>query len=282
MKKSSLVVLLMTISLGISACGVEDGRIPEAIEVDESNDIVSDDLPDVIEVASETEESEEELREECTFTKDKANKVKEYFEGYNYINIVQSMENGLKDDDAYTKVTYNVIADTSTKVVDFDIITSFNDGEKHGDGGVHYIRDYINDITYQRDDSDTRWNKCDGEILMIDWDFMSYENAYDIWQYLMKDNDTPVDTVGYVSGEYEYYTVTTKANDSFITGLEYDKLGDQESTYIYHNIGGTLIPTSVVIEINYFIGDKEYFVRSTIQLGTVGNTSLNMPELDEE
>lgn len=274
MKKSSLILGSLLVALSLSACNNGVDKLPEPLEVDESNNIVSSELPEVQEIETETEEVNE-----CKFTKESADKVREYLEGYNYINVIQSVENGLKNETSYTSIVYNVVSDTTTKVTDFNIITSYGDNDERGSGEKHYIRDFANDITYERNDDDTEWLECDGKIPMIDWDILSFDNSYAIWKYLMKDCDTPVDTIGYISGDYEYYTVVKEADDSFISGIEYDRLGDQEMTYIYHRIGDSLIPTSVVVEINYFVGNTEYYVRSTVQLATVGNTSLNIPEL---
>lgn len=272
MKKCNLVALSVLAVLCLSACSNGVDHVEKIVVANEGNDIVSTELPEVVEVNSEEE------NESCTFSQESYDSVKAYFEGYSYISLVQTMENGYKDESASTSITYSVTADTASKITDFVIKSTDTEGVE---SSKHYLRDFANDITFERNAEDTAWVECDGTIMMIDWDLETFDSVFSVWQYVMKDHETPIGAEGYISGDYEYYSTSKKADKTMISGVEYDKLGNQELTYIYQRLGGSLVPVSVIADVNYFIGDKEYYVRSTIQVGTVNDTQLSMPDLEE-
>lgn len=273
MRKSSLIICSLITALSLSACSNKsEMMLEETIQVPEGNSIVSTTVPDIIE-----ETDEDDTARWCTFTPYKATNLKAYLENYTYISVKQTIQNGAKDEDAYSSITYDVTADVVSKIAELSISKEV-DGEQ--DFSAQYIRDFANDSTFEKSGED--WVECDGTIMMIDWDIMNFENDYSVWQYLMKDNDLPVNTSGYTSESFEYYTVTKDASENMLSGIKYDRLGKQETTFIFKEADSISIPISVIVEVNYFVGDKEYYVRSTLNQISLGNTKLSMPELKEE
>jgi hypothetical protein len=281
MKKSSLVIGSLISALSLSACGNNTiDKIPEELSTEE-NTVVSTEMPTVGETSTEVDSSEPETVP-CTFTQEKADALKEYLTSMTYLNATQNVENGNFYAGEYSNIIYNVKADTSNKIVQFDVYRSQQVDDMLGSAEYHYIRDYINDLTYQHNtDENAVWTEVDGTIMMIDWDFASFENDYDIWQYLVKDYATPIDTEGYVAYNCEYYVITEDADENMLSGIEYDSLGTQEITYIYYQTETGLIPATVSVEVQYFVGDDEYYARSTVQMGIIGETQMNMPTLGD-
>lgn len=298
MKKSSLVVFNLVLILGLTACGqnstvtksvsnnsVEKNNIEsvsnnsvEDNNIVSENTIVSSDLPEVEIV----EDSDTEISEPCYFTSDKISYISDYLSQFTFINVIQTLENGIVDDLAKTSISYSVLADVKTDYVDFQTSNSYLYEGESGSGNHHYFKDYVNDITLEKVGDE--WIEADGEIQMINWDIQSFENCNDIWNYLARDWQLPVDTEGYISENFEYYTIkSNKVDENFITGIKYDSLVSQEITYIYQNYGDNIyVPKSIIAEVIYTIGDKEYFVRSTIQLSTVGSSELTFPDYNKE
>lgn len=288
MKKFNLVACSLVLALGLTACSQSNTSVESVsnnsvgantIASTENSTIVSDDLPEVEVIESVENESETEVIEEsCTFTADKQKAVDDYLSQFTLINVLQTMENGVVDDLAKTTISYSVMADTKCDTVDLQTSNSYLFEGESGTGAHHYFKDYVNDITLER--TDVEWIEADGQVQMINWDITSFENCSDIWKYLARDWQLQVGTEGYISGDFEYYTVFSEEVDkNFITGLDYDTLKSQEITYIYQSYeDNVLVPKSIIAEVIYTIGDKEYFVRSTIQLSSVGSIELQTPE----
>lgn len=271
MRKSSLVICSSLLVLSLTACSGQVAQPNDGVDVGET--ILSTELP-----AETTESETEEIKLDTTFTQDKADKMSDYLSGFSYSEVTQSMENGYSSGTAYTRTTYDVKADTSSGVADYTVvqrIDSNTGGAK--EGSAHYIRDYNEGITFEKDNSDN-WIKSEGTINMVSWSLEDFTSANDIFNYLLKDYTTPIDSKGYTSGNYEYYTVEEDANENMVSGLTYDKLGKQTVDYIYYTDNDKYYPVSIITKITYTYEDKEYYIQSTIQFVTFDNTSLSMPE----
>lgn len=272
MKKSSLVICSSLLVLSLTACS---GKVQSSESIGVGETILSTELP-----SENTEQTTtEEVKLDTSFTQEKADKLSNYLGSFTYSEVTQSMENGYADGTAYTRTSYNVKADTSSGVADYSVtqrVDSNTGGAK--EGSAHYIRNYKEGITYEKDDSNN-WVKSEGVVNMISWNLEDFTSANDIFNYILKNYTTPVDTKGYTSGNYEYYTVEENANSSMVSGLTYDELGKQTVDYIYYTDGeDKYYPISVITKITYTYEGREYYIQSTIQFVTFDDTSLNMPE----
>ena len=272
MKKSSLLFCSSLLVLSLTACSNNKIQSTEGVDVGES--ILSTEMP----TESTEKVTEEETKLDTAFTQEKSDKLDSYLSSYTYTEVTQSMENGYEDGTAYTRTSYDVKADTSSGVADYSVSqrTDSNTGGAK-EGSAHYIRNYKEGITYEKDDSDN-WIKSEGTVNMISWGLEDFTSAKDVFDYILKDYKTPVDTKGYTSGNYEYYTVEEDANKDMISGLTYDELGKQTVDYIYYTNGDEYYPVSVITKITYKYEGNDYYIQSTIQFVTFDNTSLNMPE----
>lgn len=272
MKKSSLLICSSLLVLSLTACSNNAVQSTEDIDVGES--ILSTEMP-----TENTETvTEEETKLDTAFTQEKSDKLDSYLSNYTYTEVTQSMENGYEDGTAYTRTSYDVKADIASGVADYSVsqrTDSNTEGAK--DGSAHYIRNYKEGITYEKDESDN-WIKSEGTVNMINWGLEDFTSTKDVFDYILKDYKTPVDTKGYTSGNYEYYTVEEDANKDMVSGLTYDELGKQTVDYIYYTNGDEYYPVSVITKITYKAGGNDYYIQSTIQFVTFDNTSLNMPE----
>lgn len=272
MKKSSLLFCSSLLVLSLTACSNNKIQPTEGVGVGES--ILSTEMP-----TENTEKvTEEETKLDTAFTQEKSDKLDSYLSSYTYAEVTQSMENGYKDGTAYTRTSYDVKADTTSGVADYSVSqrTDSNTGGAK-EGSAHYIRNYKEGITYEKDDSDN-WIKSEGTVNMISWSLEDFTSTKDVFDYVLKDYKTPVDTKGYTSGNYEYYTVEEDANKDMVSGLTYDELGKQTVDYIYYTNGDEYYPVSVITKITYKYEGNDYYIQSTIQFVTFDNTSLNMPE----
>lgn len=271
MKKSSLVIFSSLLVLSLTACSSSTQSSTEEVSVGET--ILSSDLP-----TESTESTTEETKLDTTFSQEKADLLSSYLSNYTYTEVSQVMENGYKDGTAYTRTSYNIKADTSSGVADCDL-TQRTDSNTGGakEGSAHTIRDYKAGVTYEKDDSNN-WIKSEGTVNTVTWSLEDFTSVNDVWNYLLKDYTTPVDTKGYISGDYEYYTVTEDATDNMVSGLTYDKLGQQTVDYIYYHKDNVYYPVSVITKIDYTYEEKEYYIQSTIQFVDISNLSLTMPE----
>lgn len=272
MKKSSLLFCSSLLVLSLTACSNNKIQSTEGVDVGES--ILSTEMP----TESTEKVTEEETKLDTAFTQEKSDKLDSYLSSYTYTEVTQSMENGYEDGTAYTRTSYDVKADTSSGVADYSVSqrTDSNTGGAK-EGSAHYIRNYKEGITYEKDDSDN-WIKSEGTVNMISWGLEDFTSAKDVFDYILKDYKTPVDTKGYTSGNYEYYTVEEDANKDMVSGLTYDELGKQTVDYIYYTNGDEYYPVSVITKITYKYEGNDYYIQSTIQFVTFDNTSLNMPE----
>lgn len=271
MRKSSLVICGSLLVLSLTACSSKSTPSTESVNVGET--ILSSELP-----TETTEVATEEQKLDTTFTQEKADKLASYLSSFTYAEVSQSMENGYSNGIAYTRTSYDVKADTASGVADYTVsqrVDSNTEGAK--EGSAHYIRNYKEGITFEKDDSDN-WVKSEGTVNMIAWNLEDYTSAYDIFNYVLKDYTIPIDTKGYTSGNYEYYTVEEDATENMVSGLTYDKLGKQTVDYIYYSADDKYYPVSVITKIGYTYKDEEYYIQSTIQFATFDNISLSMPE----
>lgn len=272
MKKSSLVICSSLLMLSLTACS---GKVQSSESIDVGETILSTELPS----ESTKQTTTEEVKLDTSFTQEKADKLSNYLGNFTYSEVTQSMENGYADGTAYTRTSYNVKADTTSGVADYSVtqrVDSNTGGAK--EGSAHYIRNYKEGITYEKDDSNN-WVKSKGVVNMISWSLEDFTSANDIFNYIIKNYTTPIGTKGYTSGNYEYYTFEENANDSMVSGLTYDELGEQTVDYIYYTDGDDkYYPISVITKITYTYEGREYYIQSTIQFVTFDDTSLNMPE----
>lgn len=272
MKKSSLLICSSLLVLSLTACSNNSVQTSEGVNVGEA--ILSTELPTE---GTETV-TEEEPKLDTVFTQEKSDKLSNYLSSFTYTEVTQSMENGYKDGTAYTRTSYDVKADTASGVADYSVsqrTDSSTEGAK--EGSSHYIRNYKEGVTFEKDSSNN-WVKSEGTVNMINWNLGDFTSTKDVFDYILKDYKTPIDTKGYTSGNYEYYTVEEDANENMVSGLTYDELGKQTVDYIYYTNGDEYYPVSVITRITYKAGGNNYYIQSTIQFVTFDNISLNMPE----
>lgn len=273
MKKSSLCIISLLAVLNLTSCGLVKtsfSKMPDSVKINNlTKNATCSSITTKQSIEVENESSKKDTN--CRFTTKKQSMIKSYFKKYPFIYISQTLETGRRDKNATTSRIYDVEVDLANKVTDFRI------KDEKGTDGVHYIRDYKTGGTYKQ--SGGKWEACQGVVRVIDWDISDLENAYDVWEYLLGDNNIYIGARGYISGDYEYYHKKTKASKNSVSGIKYDKLGDSEVTYIFREINNTFEPVSVVKNIDYIYKGKKYFIRSIIRIGYLGNTKLEVPDV---
>ena len=275
MKKTSLVLCSMLLACSLSACGQSDnyskleGVVPET----EENSVVDMNLPEVEEVSSAEDE-----KKEVTFTQEKADKASEYMQNCTYISVSQLMENGAKDGLSENSTSIAVIADTKNKISKCTSTMSSTDSNGNNEAYQMVMMSDAKTGANIYKTEDDQWIEADGTYKMLTWDLSQYEKADDVLKYLLKDCVIPVDTVGYESEGYEYYEVTRETTEDMVSGIKYDKLGDTVINYTYRQLNGVLILAACTVDVNYFVGQNEYYVRATIRVDATGSTDLAFPE----
>lgn len=256
----SLCFLLLLLS-GCSKNPVEIEKIPET-----QHPVLNMEAQDVVEVS----EPENGVNDAVVYDDAVHASVKSYLKRLTYIDVEQTIESGVANEDPVMVSFYSIKSDVDSKIAEFTVNL---DGVER-----HYINDFKEDLTYEFIDGE--WQKIHGTIMMIDWDIDEYDSAWNVYKYLTDGITIKKGTEGYRSGDFEYYTTKSKAKEGIVSGVKYDELGEQEVTYIFRVLNSVRLPVSVIVDVGYTVGNKDYYIRALISFKEISSSSMEMPSVD--
>ena len=273
MKKSSLLLCTLLL-VGLTGCSQtnQPSATPAPLPI-----IGGDDMIEVKPTPTPFEEEVENKDAIVTLTQTKLDKLQEYYSTYNYINFTQRMESGLKNENPLTIVTYSIIADTETKVAQCSISASA-DGQLDTESSIH---DFNSGYTFVKDMYQDG-HLAEGKVNILNIDLLEMKNVYDLYQHLLGDVEIPVDVKGTKSEDgLETYEIITRADKSMLSGVSYDRLGNQIIT-LKGRMSSTFELEEISVEIEYIIGNTTYYCRTVLDIMAVNDIRLLMPDIGIE
>lgn len=268
MKRVISFVLMYMMLLVIAACGASQPLMTTNPGV-EYTASPSESEPAVVPTYEETE---------VTLTDENVKDMQEYLSTCAYMHFMQDMENGVTGQAVYSWTNYSISVNIAQKLHSITMRYIESNGMSREGVGYKLFTDGKDVLVSENG----VWVEADGKYEMIAWDLSKFENDWDIFMYLMHDIELPVGSVGTAAGGYWTFSYTEKATNSLVTGIEYDELLDADYEFIFHILDGHVVPSVVSVNVGYRVGENTYYVSSKIQINSVGNTELIMPELGSE
>lgn len=213
--------------------------------------------------------------EPITFTEDHKESMEEYLRGCKYVSFMQEMENGIEGQAVYSTTRYSLSVNVEQKVQSISMRYITVEGVNREGVGYKIYSDGEQTIVSE----DGVWVEAGEGYDTLAWDLSQFSNALDVFNYLMHDVELPIDKEGTSTGEYWTIEFTEPADDSLLAGLEYDSLVDAKYTFKFRYVDDTVRPDSVTIRVGYIVADVQYYVESTIQMNSFGNTPISMPKI---
>lgn len=269
MKKYQLALGMMLIASSLTGCGSEG---VERIATEKEIEITA------TEVTTE-EVTTEAPQETLTYTQEMKDSIKGYLKKYKSMDIIQEMSNGDVSGVKYADVIYTMKFDIKNKAIQ----TTLQDNNTDAHEVSYYLSDIKNENYYTKAKEDGKWKKAEKETLSLDCDINKYKTCYDLYKYLLNGNDLEVGTGGTISENYYYFEVVKPAEEGSVKGVSYDSLGNHTATYIFKSEDGkTFIPVSVVITVDFQVGNSKYDCTSTVQFTNISNDEIQLPDLDDK
>lgn len=290
LKRSSLVLCALFMSLGLSGCQAQG--VSNSAEI--ANESSTEDL-DVVDNASvpSTASIEVDLNNESesntisdnltdsniVLDKKSIKKLKRYTTKYSTIHYSKSIStfsllDGVKNDetlisnqsfkvDLANRVTLMSLRSRSDSLCDNTYY--FADNNKKG---IHTSR--VNKGNYILD------NNLD-PILRIN--YKKNTDSFDFLGYLMGGEFELANAEGYVDDNLYTFISESKAKKSDLKGIDYDDLGTSRLILVLKDSGnGSLVPVSLSIENTFFVGQIEYGVSTDYTFTKFSDKSLEFPK----
>lgn len=210
-----------------------------------------------------------------TLTQDHVESMRDYLRGCKYLAFTQTMENGYEGQAVYSTTRYSLSVNVEQNVHSISMRYITVDGINREGVGYKIYSDGESILVSE----DGEWREADPSYEMLTWDLSSFNDACDVFDYLLHDVELPVGVEGTSTGEFWSFELTDKADESIIAGLQYDELLDASYKFTFRNISDTVRPDSVTIRVGYKLADVEYYVESAIQMNSFGNTKIAMPQI---
>lgn len=271
MKRFSSVLLLCFMLCFMAGCGVSDPSDP-VVTGDSSAE------------PSQTEQSTPEPApiettpveyKPITLTEEHIENMQEFLRGCKYVSFMQTMENGYEGQAVYSTTRYSLSVNVEQNVHSISMRYITVDGINREGVGYKIYSDG-NQIMVSEDGE---WKEADSSYEVLIWDLSSFDNALDVFEYLMHDVQLPVGVEGISTGEFWTFEFTEPADDSILAGIEYDNLLDATYKFTFRNVSDTIRPDSVSVRVGYEIAETQYYVESVIQMNSFGNTKIAMPKV---
>lgn len=273
MKKDFLVLAVgITLILGAIGFGLftSPARIDKIATEVTTESVVSDNT---------TEATTEVKEEKIVFTKEMAESVKSYLKKYTSMDVIQQMTNGDTSGVKYSDVMYTINCDLKNKIIQ----TTITDNSEETPTSKYYLDNVAEDLHFTRKDENSEWKEAKGKTLVLDSDIKKYKTTLDLYNYLINGNSLKEGVEGTISDKYYYFEEVTPAKKEMLSGVEYDKLGNHTVTHIFMSEDGKeFIPVSVIVTVDFMVGDKKYDVTSTVQFVGAHNNELSSPNLEKK
>ena len=213
--------------------------------------------------------------EALLLTPEKLQAIETYLSQNTRMCFRQTMDNCKSDDSVYTRVIYNVEADTKAKKAKFTLTSSSDDGMQAGQGNVSFYCDYVTNTNYIQNNN--TWLPATTNLPVMSWDFARYTSVLDIFKFLLGSVELTPNVTGQLVGTKECYTIKTKPNKDLLLGLAYTKLNEQTITYTIEPMeDGGYKPVSLGVMITYENEGTQYYIHSNITFDLIDSASINL------
>lgn len=267
MKRIFLACLAAVLALALVGC--DGAAVPEQMgdsSVVESQEPV---LPtESVDVKSRT----------ITFTEEDAQSLRDYLGVHTYMIFYQMMDNGIEGQSVYSSTRYTLAVNVTQKVHSLSmkyITVSGIDRE-----GVGYS--LYSDGTSTLISEDGAWVEAPEGYESLAWDLSRFHNTLDVYNYLLHDLELPVGKDGTAVGGYWTFEWSEPAVDSLLVGLKYDELLNADYKFTFREVDDHIAPDSVTVRVGYIVDEVQYYVESTIQINSVGDTKIAMPKVGDK
>lgn len=273
---ASLLVLLVVL-IGLCACESTpaSSSTPDASssEPSSSADVSGEDNSGVV----TTPPVEVELTP-VTFTEEHKTAMLEELTGYKYMSFSQEMENGITGQAKYSTTRYSLSVNLEQNIHSLTMRYITVDGISRDALGYKLYSDGTNYIVSE----DGKWVEAGEEYETLAWDLTQFTSASDVVSNLMHEVQWPVDKEGTSTGDYWTFEYTEATPESLLVGIEYDELLDVTYKFMFSVKDDKPIPSSIVVNIGYKIGEEEYYVESTLRFYSFGNTKITIPAVGSD
>lgn len=279
MKKVLLVFMSICLLLSLFGCGALDTG--DTSDVDSSGVVSGSHAvgepntgePDESSVISQ--EPVEVERVPVTFTEENLEAMTAKLQECVYSSFMQEMENGLGGQAVYSTTRYSLSVNLEQNIHSITMRYITVDGINRDGLGYKMYSDGEKYIVSE----DGKWVEAGEEYETLAWDLSEFTNIWDLVSYLMHDFQFPVGKEGLSTGDYWTFEYSEPADDSLLSGIEYDTLLDADYKFTFRVKDDIPTPDSVVVTVGYTVGEETYYVKSTLQFNTFGDTAIAMPKV---
>lgn len=227
-------------------------------------------------VVIETPVAESEMtRRPITFLESHEESLRNYLSECSYMVFSQTMENGIQGEVVYSTTRYSISVNTEQKIQNMSMKYIVVNGASHEGVGFNIYSD--GETTLMSEDG--VWVEAAPEYGALAWDLDGFDNALDVFDYLLNILRLPVGVEGYDMNGYWTFEWTLPATVDLFAGLEYDDLLEADYKFTFRERDYGIIPDSFSVNAGYVVDDVNYYVKSTIQINSVGNTGITMPAI---
>ena len=231
-------------------------------------------VPDV--VISETEVFDDSTIEGKDYIWTEENKIKleENLKSCNFLNFTQSTKNmSAENNSIYTFMNYIVQVDANTKVSKVTITSG--DNVQDGFSKDSYVSDLINDLYYELDNN--VWVEAKNQTKELSWNLKDLKNGYEMINNLYDLSLLEVNTVGKLEDKYAYFVLINESQEDAVFGINYSSLGENKTTIIIDT--ESMLPVSIINDIEYKLEDKDYIVQSSIIFEEINSDKMTLESL---
>ena len=231
-------------------------------------------VPDV--VISETEVFDDSTIEGKDYIWTEENKIKleENLKSCNFLNFTQSTKNmSAENNSIYTFMNYIVQVDANTKVSKVTITSG--DNVQDGFSKDSYVSDLINDLYYELDNN--VWVEAKNQTKELSWNLKDLKNGYEMINNLYDLSLLEVNTVGKLEDKYAYFVLINESQEDTVFGINYSSLGENKTTIIIDT--ESMLPVSIINDIEYKLEDKDYIVQSSIIFEEINSDKMTLESL---
>lgn len=209
------------------------------------------------------------------FSEEHKASIENYLRDCKYMSFMQNMENGIQGQAVYSTTRYSLSVNVEQNVHNISMRYITVDGINRDGVGYKMYCDGENIVVSE----DGVWQEAGTEYETLAWDLTQFSNALDVFEYLLHDIELPIGKEGTASGEYWTIEFEEPADDSLLVGIEYDTLLDAKYKFTFREEDYAVLPDSVTVRVGYQIANETYYVESTLQFHSFGNTKISMPEV---
>lgn len=212
--------------------------------------------------------------ESYTWTQDNQTKLEEALKSKSYMKFTQSTKNMSAENNAiFTYMNYDIKVDTNTKVT--NVVITDGSTKDNKENSSEYANDLINDLHYEK--LNNTWSEAENQTKELAWNLKELKNGYDIVNNLYNLSDLKINTTGKIQGKYVYFDFINNNQEKPLFGVNYTSLGSNTTTVIIDT--ETMLPMSIINNIEYKIDDEDYIVQSSLIFEQFGVDNMTLESL---